>query len=153
MNALSIESRRAAGTYNSLAHFAAAATSMTIYLLVILTVSWQLSLAAVAGTAVIAVLLFQIIKHSRKIGAVRSRATAKLYSELAEFLAEKCEIEAGLETKAVDLYRAYSTWADDLGMKAREVLSQTAFGRMAGEKFEKRRKKKCMRYFGLGLKP
>jgi ATP-binding cassette, subfamily B, bacterial MsbA len=87
MNTLSVETRRAAGTYNSLAHFAAAATSMTIYLLVILTVSWQLSLAAVLGTSLIAIILYQIIKYSRKIGALRSKATAKLYSELAEFLA------------------------------------------------------------------
>lgn len=71
---------------------------------------------------------------------------------LAEFLAEKCETGAGLETRAADLYRAYSAWTESEGMKGREVLSKTGFGRLIGEKFGKRKGKAGNIYQMIGLK-
>jgi len=71
--------------------------------------------------------------------------------ELGAFLETACELEAGAETGATELYRAYLLWCGDVGMAAPRRMSQTAFGIEMGERFERQARRKGRVYIGLRL--
>ena len=70
---------------------------------------------------------------------------------LAVFLIERCLIGPGFTTRASDLYKAYQRWADDSGLKDRERLSSTKFGRLISTRFQKRQTNAGNSYIGIGL--
>ncbi len=70
---------------------------------------------------------------------------------LAGFLAEYCVLGDGLASPANPLYKAYARWAADQGYRDRELLTSTAFGRLAGSRFDSGRSRAGKVYYGLGL--
>jgi len=75
--------------------------------------------------------------------------------ELGEFMGACCELGAARRVFADDIYRVYFRWAAIQGLREREVLSRTAFGRRLGHRFDRRRvlidDRRGMVYFGVGL--
>ena len=81
-------------------------------------------------------------------------ATAAYQEEsdvLADFLRECCVVGDGYSTQASTLYKAYTAWADDEGLRPRDVLSSTMFGRRMTDHFHKEHKRQGWVYFGIGL--
>jgi putative DNA primase/helicase len=70
---------------------------------------------------------------------------------LAEFVEERCVQAAAVSVPARELYRAYTKWAEDRGMKESERLSNTAFGTRMSQRFEKQHAKQGNLYAGIGL--
>jgi putative DNA primase/helicase len=70
---------------------------------------------------------------------------------LAGFISERCIEHPKVTAKAAELYSAYKKWAESEGMRDREVLTSTAFGRRMGERYQKDRKGGIVYYFGIGL--
>lgn len=56
---------------------------------------------------------------------------------LGEFLAECCAEGDGLVVRANVLYHAYLDWANLQGLRDKELLTSTRFGRIIGDRFEK----------------
>ena len=84
-------------------------------------------------------------------------ATAEYRSEmddLAGFLEEKCLLGPGYNATAQELYSAYVSWAEDSGMREKEIMKQQAFGRCLGERGLKRDRGTAGRRFwrGVGLR-
>jgi putative DNA primase/helicase len=70
---------------------------------------------------------------------------------LGEFIHERCEVEAGSETRASDLYRDYKGWSEKRG---EYVESQKRFGTRLGERgFIRRPTRNGILYRGIGLLP
>jgi len=65
---------------------------------------------------------------------------------------DKCTESADGEVRASDLYKCYREWANFQGIKEKEQLSKTAFGRRLTDKYLKTHKKTGAFYAGLGLK-
>jgi len=70
---------------------------------------------------------------------------------LAGFIAERCIEHPQATTKASELYKAYKSWAESEGMRDREVLTSTAFGRRMRERYQKERRGGTVYYHGIGL--
>jgi ABC-type multidrug transport system fused ATPase/permease subunit len=85
LNIQSTETGRAGGAYNSLGHLSASLAGIFVYLIFALFVSWQLSLAAITATVLMAFVFDRIIKYSRRLGVDLSKALSRMNSELAEF--------------------------------------------------------------------
>lgn len=82
-------------------------------------------------------------------------ATAQYQQEsdpIAGFLADRCVMGEGITAGATVLYKAYKEWAVEQGLRDREVLSATLFGRRMAERFEKRHSERGNAYAGVGLK-
>lgn len=82
-------------------------------------------------------------------------ATGEYESEsdpLAEFIADYCVITKQAQSKASDLYKNYKQWAEGQGIKEKEILSNTAFGRRMAQKFKKIKNRDGAFYQGVGLK-
>jgi len=71
---------------------------------------------------------------------------------LAAFLAERCIAGEEMSTRASDLYREYQRWADDRGLKDRERLTSTKFGRLISTRFQKKQVSAGNLYLGIGLR-
>lgn len=69
----------------------------------------------------------------------------------ATFLRERCVVNVACRVKASEFYRAYQDWADDAGLKERERLSSTKFGRLMTARFEKKEESGGNVYIGVGL--
>lgn len=80
-----------------------------------------------------------------------TREYAEDSDDLAEFLAERCVVEDGCTVPAGELFKEYSAWADERGLKKDDRLSATAFGRRMSEKFAKKRGVGGRTYHGVGL--
>lgn len=81
------------------------------------------------------------------------------FSDVDVFISECCEKGTGMEYKAIpsDLYSAYEDWAEENGVKGRDRLTNTAFGRaLTGRGFPskvlKEDGKTLRRRLGLRLK-
>ena len=72
--------------------------------------------------------------------------------ELGEFIAERLFINEACTAKAGQLFKAYSAWTDDRGMKRDDRLSATAFGRRMGQRFRKATDRSGTTYHGVGLR-
>jgi putative DNA primase/helicase len=70
---------------------------------------------------------------------------------LAEFIADKCIEHPQATTKASELYKTYKSWAENEGMRDREVLNSTAFGRRIHERYLKEKRGGTVFYHGIGL--
>jgi putative DNA primase/helicase len=71
---------------------------------------------------------------------------------LNDFIEECCiEKENGI-ARARELFNAYENWAESYGMKDRERLNSTQFGRKIAQKFEKARDSESKFYWGITLK-
>ncbi|MFO7788567.1 MAG: phage/plasmid primase, P4 family, partial [Halospina sp.] len=68
---------------------------------------------------------------------------------LGVFIQERCRVDDGLQVGASKMYRAYQSWAEDQGMRRREVLSRTLFGRKLGERFKKAHSVSGWTYSGI----
>jgi putative DNA primase/helicase len=87
---------------------------------------------------------------------VASEAWREEADPLGDFFASCCTIGEKCRVPAGDLYRAYCKWCDDLSMKEKERMTQTAFGRRIGARFKKDPKafisgRQGPAYFGIGL--
>ncbi len=71
---------------------------------------------------------------------------------LAEFIADVCVISPNTETKASTLYKSYTSWAVDQGIREKEKLTSTAFGLRMSSQYDKKNKKDGTYYQGIGLK-
>ena len=83
------------------------------------------------------------------------RATEEYKTEsdpLSQFILDECVLSPQARAKATDLYKSYSKWCDDQGMKDRERLTVTAFGRKMGQKFKKPHNRAGTIYLGIGSK-
>jgi putative DNA primase/helicase len=70
---------------------------------------------------------------------------------LAGFISDKCIENPKAVIKASELYAAYKEWAEGEGMRDREVLTSTAFGRRMRERYQKERKGGTVNYHGISL--
>ena len=83
-----------------------------------------------------------------------SDATSEYREEndvLADFIATQCELAEDKSETAGPLYKAYGQWAQQRGIKDRDVLGSKTFYRLLKAKFETKRLNKGMTYFGLQL--
>jgi putative DNA primase/helicase len=71
---------------------------------------------------------------------------------LGEFISTCCVLGAEYDASAGILYQTYRKWAEQAGMKEREQLSSTSFGRRMGTKFRKERRGTGNVYLGVGVK-
>ena len=82
-------------------------------------------------------------------------ATASYRAEsdpLADFLADRCVMTEGVEVRARLAYAAYRGWAEDEGMRDREILSMKAFGTRMTARFTKVARNDGKVYLGVGLR-
>lgn len=93
-------------------------------------------------------------RHGLGSAAAVEDATAAYRHEmdtLGEFLDDCCVIEPTTRAQAGDLYRTFTTWADENGQ--RERLSQQAFGRRLSERgFDQARTGAARWWLGLGIR-
>ena len=110
--------------------------------------------AGILAWAIDACLEYQVTGLNEVPESVRAATEAYRQESdpLADFLSEKCETGGGLEAQATILFRTYAYWAEDQGMKGKEVLSRTAFGRQIGERFDKRKANAGNVYLGIGVR-
>jgi len=81
-------------------------------------------------------------------------ATATYQEEsdpLGDFLSERCIEGAGFEVKAAAVYHAYRSWAEDEGIRDREIMSGKTFGTRMTARFTKQTRKTGKFYIGVGL--
>jgi len=71
---------------------------------------------------------------------------------VAAFLRERCITDPRYLVKASALYRAYQDWSEEAGLKERERLSSTKFGRIMGSRFTKKQQSTGNFYEGIDLK-
>ena len=73
---------------------------------------------------------------------------------LGEFLSDCCVFGENCQVKAADLFSAYTQWSDDNGVRERDRMGSTAFGRRVGERFSKKRAGggKGNVYLGIGVR-
>jgi putative DNA primase/helicase len=72
---------------------------------------------------------------------------------IAEFLRDRCATDPELTTRAGELYLAYQSWALKQGLKEREQLTFTRFGRLMGQRFPKDSDRDGTFYRGVTLRP
>jgi len=71
---------------------------------------------------------------------------------VADFLKERCSTGANATARAGQLYIAYQSWALKQGLKEREQLSATRFGRLMGQRFPKDSDREGTFYQGVALR-
>jgi putative DNA primase/helicase len=70
---------------------------------------------------------------------------------LAEFIAARCVRKPDAQARSSDIYAGYQKWADAEGLREKERLTATAFGRRMGARFVPRHTKAGKVYEGVGL--
>lgn len=83
------------------------------------------------------------------------RATEEYQTDsdpLSEFLLDECAFTSQAQVKASDIYKAYLKWCEEQGMRERERMTTTAFGRRISQKFKKVHDRAGTFYQGVGLK-
>jgi putative DNA primase/helicase len=71
---------------------------------------------------------------------------------VADFLRDRCVTGSELIARAGELYLAYQSWALKQGLKEREQLSATRFGRLMGQRFPKDSDREGTFYQGIALR-
>ena len=86
--------------------------------------------------------------------AVRAATeTYRLESDpLAAFIDERCVVAEGVTVASSLAFKAYVAWGTDQGMRERELLTSTLFGKRMAERFEKKHGSSGNRYLGVGLR-
>jgi len=72
---------------------------------------------------------------------------------IADFLRDRCATDPELTARAGELYLAYQSWALKQGLKEREQLTATRFGRLMGQRFPKDSDRDGTFYQGVALRP
>ena len=72
---------------------------------------------------------------------------------VADFLRDRCATDPELTARAGELYLAYQSWALKQGLKEREQLTATRFGRLMGQRFPKDSDRDGTFYQGVALRP
>ena len=72
---------------------------------------------------------------------------------IADFLRDRCATDLELTARAGELYLAYQSWALKQGLKEREQLTNTRFGRLMGQRFPKDSDRDGTFYQGVALRP
>jgi putative DNA primase/helicase len=72
---------------------------------------------------------------------------------IAEFLRDRCATDPELTARAGELYLAYQSWALKQGLREREQLTATRFGRLMGQRFPKDSDRDGTFYQGVTLRP
>lgn len=83
------------------------------------------------------------------------KATAEYQTDsdpLSQFILDQCAITPQAQVKAGELYKSYIDWCGEQGMRERERMTNTTFGRRMGQKFKKSHNEYGTFYQGLGLK-
>jgi len=70
--------------------------------------------------------------------------------ELSRFIGDHCVEDPQREAKAGKLFDLYCLWAQNEGMKDKDILTLTAFGRRISERYTKRKKPDGWYYQGIG---
>ncbi len=85
--------------------------------------------------------------------AVRTATeTYRLESDpLAAFIDERCVVAENVSVASSLAFKAYVGWGSDQGMRERELLTSTLFGKRMAERFEKKHGSAGNRYIGVGL--
>jgi len=71
---------------------------------------------------------------------------------VADFLRDRCATDPQLTARAGELYIAYQSWAIKQGLKEREQLTATRFGRLMGQRFPKDSDRDGTFYQGVALR-
>jgi putative DNA primase/helicase len=71
---------------------------------------------------------------------------------LGAFVEDCCAIGPEQTAKAAELHQAYTQWCDRSGIRLRERLNETQFGRRMSDRFEKTRTKAGRVYKGIGVR-
>jgi putative DNA primase/helicase len=71
---------------------------------------------------------------------------------IADFLRDRCATDPQLTARAGELYIDYQCWAIKQGLKEREQLSATRFGRLMGQRFAKDSDREGTFYQGVALR-
>jgi putative DNA primase/helicase len=71
---------------------------------------------------------------------------------IADFLRDRCATGPELIARAGELYLAYQSWALKQGLKEREQLTATRFGRLMGQRFPKDSDREGTFYQGVALR-
>ena len=87
--------------------------------------------------------------HAIRAATLEYRAES---DPVAVFLRARCLVGSGYSARAGSLYREYLAWANDMGLRERERLSNTRFGRLMGDRFKRREHSSGNSYDGVGLK-
>ena len=72
--------------------------------------------------------------------------------ELSRFIEDRCVEDPQREVKAGNLYGLYCFWAKNEGMKDKDILTLTSFGRRMTERYKKRKKPDGSYYQGIGAR-
>lgn len=78
--------------------------------------------------------------------------TYRLESDpLAAFIDGRCVVAEGVSVASSQAFKAYLAWGGEQGMRERELLTSTLFGKRMSERFEKKHASSGNRYLGVGL--
>lgn len=70
---------------------------------------------------------------------------------LADFVETKCTLGEGFETLSSELYRAYTSWAEENNLRHQETFSHVAFGKRMRNRYATHRTVRGTNYEGIGL--
>ncbi len=71
---------------------------------------------------------------------------------LADFLSQRCVLGHEFSSLAGPLFKDYLRWGNEQGLRERDLLTNTAFGRSMGDRFNKRPTREGRLYKGVGLR-
>jgi putative DNA primase/helicase len=86
---------------------------------------------------------------------VISQATTEYQTDsdpLSQFILDQCGVQPQARVRASDFYKEYLDWCVDQGLREKEKVTCTAFGRRMGQKFKKLHDRDGTFYAGVGLK-
>ncbi len=70
--------------------------------------------------------------------------------DLSRFIVDYCVVDPQREVKAGNLFKLYCLWARNEGIKDKDTLTLTSFGRRMTERYKKRKKPDGSYYQGIG---
>lgn len=95
-------------------------------------------------------------RHGLEAPPIVLEATATYKQEsdpLSDFVSGCCREHPDEWTAAGELYRRYTQWADDVGLRHREIMTSTTFGRRMAERYAKAATRTGIVYHGVGIRP
>ena len=109
-------------------------------------------LSGIVAWAVRGALEWQELGLGSPAAVMAATATYQEESDpLGDFLAARCIERAGFEVRASAAYNAYRSWAEDQGIRDREIVSSKAFGLRMTARFTKQVRKTGKVYTGVGI--
>lgn len=93
-------------------------------------------------------------KHGLPVPPAIALATVEYRQEsdpFADFISECCVVTEAATVGASRFYKAYKTWCEDQGMREREVMTSTRFGKLMRERFNRVKGRNGNEYQGVGM--